>query len=343
MRFFRFMSRGPQGPFGDAFGGVTGAGSDFGQEPYEEPELEEEEPEYEDVLGEDEPDDDEGRGDSQGRRGSDNATGAPVPSDALTSLLHQDAAFRQQELAAQREAREEARRQQEEAKKAEREERRKRELDETVSRLIPDTKDLDLTPEERQTYERSASVIDKLARRRMAEYAQQHLAPTVRQLAEQNQRLSQDMEALRNESQRNAVDNIDNRLRMVVPDIDRIVTSREFAAFRGQEVPGVPGMRYGDLIADYYNRNDAGSVARLLQYYQEQQRKEPASRKEPVTRSGTAASAPSTRKKPRLLKWSQLQEAERKFERGQIDAAKLEDIQNKFEIAASENRVDYDH
>lgn len=298
-----------------------------------------EEVEYEDVYtsADETLEGDSGHTETGQAPASDTPSPAPATSDQLTSLLRQDSALRQQELEYRRQARERAEQEERERINAERQRQRQEELDQYVAGLLPAEQQSQLSEQQRQQYAQSQPFIREQANALLRQYAQERLAPSMRAQAERLARLEAQNEELRQRlenSPRPELD-MDTRVSLLRPQITSFVSSPDFTAYLDETTDdGVPRRM---VMQAAYQAGNVDSIIKMIDRYEE--RRGGRRQESPAPVSGVS-SAPSTSRRPRMLRQSDYERAYQDYQLGKIDDKKMSEIEQKFELAYSEGRVD---
>lgn len=257
---------------------------------------------------------------------------------SLTNYLNEDIRQRREEAARRaeeqrRNAAAESQRQREEER-----ERRQRDLDERLNTVFRAPEAPDLTPEERQQYQQSLPLIE-----RMAEYHSRNalgsLRETMRDVLSRNMELEDRLNDIAQSTQQNPRTQLDMMVRAQVPDVDMTLADPQWAAFRDTVIPSL-GVTPGQIIQNHYHSGNAQGVVNVLNTFKSRSK---TTRTETPTPGMPSASAPSSRPAGRkVLRMSELNEAYARADQGLLARDKLQLIVNKFEEAAAEGRVDYD-
>lgn len=281
---------------------------------------------------------DEGEGSGAGA--GDPPPPAPAPAAAapqtptevseLTRLLLE----RERREAEQREA--EARRQREEA-----------------SRPAPlfEAGDLELTPEEEETYRASMPVIEKLVRRQLQDYhtrVQPAQAATLEELRTQLGSMQPQVQSMSNAA-------IAATLRSAVPDLDQRVNNPAWREYLNQPAPLQGGRTYGQLLAeavdnpDLARRNPQLAVEIIRGFQAAEAPAQPAPPpRSPGRASGgapasVAAAARGASGKQDKLKYSTFVRASEMFQNGDknMSAERYQALSDRFMEADAQGLVDY--
>lgn len=255
---------------------------------------------------------------------------APAEISELTRLLLE----RERREAEQREA--EARRQREEA-----------------SRPAPlfEAADLELTPEEEETYRASMPVIEKLVRRQLQDYhtrVQPAQAATLEELRTQLGSMQPQVQSMSNAA-------IAATLRSAVPDLDQRVNHPAWREYLNQPAPLQGGRTYGQLLAEAVDNPDlarrnpqlAVEIIRGFQAAEAPAQPSPPPRS-PGRASGgapasVAAAARGASKKQEKLKYSTFVRASEMFQNGDknMSAERYQALSDRFMEADAQGLVDY--
>lgn len=264
---------------------------------------------------------------------------APPADSSVTDYIKEDLAFRrqqqqQQQQQLQLQQQQEAERQRNEAKAA-----KLKAIDDQIAALIPKVEPLNLPSEVLNTYTpETRQVIGHMAREQAAQLLQSVTGP-MRQMMQQNLEYSQQLEELRAATQPNPQAQVNERLRMAVPDIDNVMGDPGWEAYRRSVIPGTD-LTVGEIVGQAYTQ---GNVARVKQYIDKYRASRNTRRQETPGVAPRNSSGPVTSgaRKP-ILRYSELDQAYNRHQQGLIDKAKLNKIEMMFEAAAAENRVNYD-
>lgn len=255
---------------------------------------------------------------------------APTEVSELTRLLLE----RERREAEQREA--EARRQREEA-----------------SRPAPlfEADDLELTPEEEETYRASMPVIEKLVRRQLQDYhtrVQPAQAATLEELRTQLGSMQPQVQSMSNAA-------IAATLRSAVPDLDQRVNNPAWREYLNQPAPLQGGRTYGQLLAeavdnpDLARRNPQLAVEIIRGFQAAEAPAQPAPPpRSPGRASGgapasVAAAARGASGKQDKLKYSTFVRASEMFQNGDknMSAERYQALSDRFMEADAQGLVDY--
>lgn len=262
---------------------------------------------------------------------------APVTADRLAELLQQDLQHRT--TIAQQHEQAEAQRRLQEQQRAAREQltARQQEMQQrnqaAIDRLsLPKA---DLTPEEQKVWADHKPTIEKMLRQQLADYSQQHLAPTIKELLEAQTKVSEELQNVRSLASRE--ESIDVKLERRIPDVQSVVNSPEFRSWQEQEVPTLGGVTYRELAWEGYQSGDVRKVQLVVDAFKQTRGQKP---REPVNPRGAHTGAgPEVRRKT-MLRMSDLDKAYDKYDKGTIDAEKLRAMEAMFAQAHAEGRVD---
>lgn len=199
-----------------------------------------------------------------------------------------------------------------------------------------------LTDEQRQQYERSMPVIKHLALTVMQEAMQ----PVLARLAQ----LERGVIDVRTNTQQTVANLADRsfkgQLRQAVPDLDALTASQEFKAFLERPIPYSGGQTIRDRLKQAYEGQDAHTIASIVADF----RASIGGGKPPVTPAhfaqpaGNGGQPPAAHEPPTskpMLAWSKRTEATTRFQKGQMTQAELAKVQQLYDQAAKEGRVDY--
>lgn len=255
---------------------------------------------------------------------------APTEVSELTRLLLE----RERREAEQREA--EARRQREEA-----------------SRPAPlfEPADLELTPEEEETYRASMPVIEKLVRRQLQDYhtrVQPAQAATLEELRAQLGSMQPQVQSMSNAA-------IAATLRSAVPDLDQRVNHPAWREYLNQPAPLQGGRTYGQLLAEAVDnpdltRRNPQLAVEIIRGFQAAEAPTPPAPppRSPGRASGgapasVAAAARGASGKQEKLKYSTFVRASEMFQNGDknMSAERYQALSDRFMEADAQGLVDY--
>lgn len=200
-----------------------------------------------------------------------------------------------------------------------------------------------LTDEQRQQYERSMPVIKHLAFSVMQEAMQPvlaRLAALERGIGDVKTHTQTTITTLADRS-------FKGQLRQAVPDLDALTASADFKTFLERPIPYSGGETIRDRLKKAYEGQDAHTIASIVADFRAntgggKPPVTPAHFQQPAGSGGQpTATAPEAQPKPTLA-WSKRKEATARFQRGQMTQAELTKVQQLYDQAAKEGRVDYD-
>lgn len=200
-----------------------------------------------------------------------------------------------------------------------------------------------LTDEQRQQYERSMPVIKHLAFSVMQEAMQPvlaRLAALERGIGDVKTHTQTTITSLADRS-------FKGQLRQAVPDLDALTASADFKTFLERTVPYSGGQTIRDRLKQAYEGQDAHTIASIVADFRAstgggKPAVTPGHFQQPAGSGGQpTATAPEAQPKPTLA-WSKRKEATARFQRGQMTQAELTKVQQLYDQAAKEGRVDYD-
>lgn len=203
-----------------------------------------------------------------------------------------------------------------------------------------------LTDEERETYQASITVIDKIVKAQMN--------PLMSQL--------QEMDGMaRAAVQANEMDFV-GRVRDQVPAMEQIVNDPRWTAFLQTNIPGTP-FRYLDSLSQAHNSRDLQSVVSTFSAFMGGQRQQPPQppmqtpynaqppqqtpgyqppmQQRVVPQTGTGGSPVSANGGKQMLKWSVYEQASSEYTKGNMPRDQFMKVRALYEPALSEGRVNY--
>lgn len=282
--------------------------------------------------------------------GEDPAPAEPAPTQPATQ--------RDPELEALRESTRnlvdlETRRQQQEAirRQAEEEAAHQRQQEQTQQRRqsVYDDADVELTAEERATYEQSEGVIQKMVRRGINEYHRNHVS----KLEEENERLRNEFGRTSQDIRVNADQALNATIRAAVPDLDTFTQSAEWQEYLAQPMPEFgAGVTRGNLLrmqAQNYNADAIIHIVRGFKASGNTEAKAPASGtpNPPVTPGNSGNGAPASQAaahrtgSDKKLPYSFFAKKADEAEKGKFDPVKFQELTDLYLEKESQGLVDF--
>lgn len=240
-----------------------------------------------------------------------------------------------------------------EAEEREAEARRQREEANRPSPLFQDD-DLQLTPEEEETYRASMPVIEKLVRRELQNYhsrIQPVQATTLEELRTQIGSIQPQVHSMSNAA-------IAATLRSAVPDLDQRVNDPAWREYLNQPAPLQGGRTYGQLLADSVDNPDLARrnpqlAVEIIRGFKPSGAPAAAAPTTPAPRSpgrasggapaSVAAAVRGKGNKPEMLKYSTFVRASEMFQNGDksMTAERYQSLSDRFMEADAQGLVDY--
>lgn len=196
----------------------------------------------------------------------------------------------------------------------------------------------DLTPEERETYKGSIPVMQKL----MAQMLMQHVDPALQTLAT---RTSEAQTAVA----QTASNTFDATLNATVPDLQKLARDPRFAAFANQPIPYTGGREtVRSRLRTAYENKDTATISGIMHEFRTDiarvdQGVPPLDAMQAPATAPSAAPVPRTpapaESKP-MLKFSARQQASSDYAKGRITREQLDQIDELYQTAFAEQRVD---
>jgi hypothetical protein len=200
-----------------------------------------------------------------------------------------------------------------------------------------------ISAEEMEQYKRSAPVIKHLA----FTVLQEAIAPVLQRLAALERGVTEVKTSTQQTVAGLADKSFKGQLRQAVPDLDALTASADFKTFLERPIPYSGGQTIRDRLKQAYEGQDAHTIASIVADFRAstgggKPPVTPAHFQQPAGNGGQPPAAREPQPQQGMLAWSKRKEATERFRKGMMSQAELTKVQQLYDQAAKDGRVDYD-
>lgn len=204
-----------------------------------------------------------------------------------------------------------------------------------------DPSEVTITDEEIQLFGKEAtSYAQKIAKQVAQQLYEKTISPLQQQLQQQQAIINQS----RNDSVAQQSQLLFQRIQYAIPEVQSITASQEWRNYLQTPAPGTGGsVPLGRLLEHNIKSGNYEGIKEIFDIYLDRNKQQGLQSQVSPGRS-QVSTPPSTlaTSKTKYLAYSRLLSAKRRFEAGQISYDEYRRIENLYDKAAVENRIDYD-